>query len=586
MNKTLLLMLIDFLLLHIIHDSPWTKVDARDARAGAGTQTYAQHADELQFVRLRLREEQKDRAVAQQQLAFNRAGDADRQKKFADLQRKLLDAQESTSIASEAQKDLDRQRLVALKDANDRRELLETKVREIIEGQKHLSSMTNEVRLLTERTTKLEGDNRVLVADRSRFEADNNRLKGDNAKLTDAHEKAQNQIGDLRVNLTAANTKLSNAQTQADGLDKANRTLTGQLAQTQQERAQFKAQADGLGKQLTDEKQTSTRLQGDLTKSQTELATESARRAGAEANFVREAKVNDSLRTEIKKTLDSSIETGNSNLEITRAARQKLEDLAKAQPISPNRLFTEFLPSRVKLSMQLNRTQPAVAFIGNKPVSLPKEAQGQSEPVLIEGSQYLYALIHVSDSPFQFGNGVAGWEKASGTFVGKSPQQQVPVHWLGFLKQDPRVISVPLHKGAKTVLGVDKPYTLAKEPEKYAEALIVHEGRDYGVVEFKVEPGKPNYVRMDKPFLGGLFSRKFNPSEGDIVLSRAGELIGIMVNDKYCLVLREGDLDNLKNGYADFVVFNDKASVGAIGGKGGKLEAFSQAIQSKPGDLR
>ena len=590
MNKTLLLMLIDFLLLHIIHDSPWTKVDKHDARAGGGTQTYAQHADELQFVRLRLREEQKDRESVQQQLAFTRSSDADRQKKFADLQQKLKTAQESSSISTEAQKEIDRQRLVALKDANDRRELLETKVREIVEGQKHMSGLTNEVRLLSEKTVKLEGENRVLVGDRSRLESDNNRLKGDNTRLADSNNLAQTQIGDLKVNLTASNTKLGNALSQADGLDKANKTLTGQLGQAQTQIGDLRvnltasntklgnalSQADGLNQQLTAEKQNSAGLQGSLTKSQTDLASESTRRTGAEASFVREVKVNESLRTEIKKTLDSTEA-------MSIAARQKLEDLARAQPISPNRLFTEFLPNRVKLQMQLSRTKPVVVFQGNKPVELPREVNGVAQPVLVEGSQYLYALIHVNDSPFQFGNGAAGWEKASGAFVGRTPQQQVPVAWLGFIKDEPRVIVVPLHKGSKAVLGVNKPYSLAKEPEKYAEALIIHKGQDYGVVEFKVDPKKPNYVRMDKPLLGGLFSRKFNPSEGDIVLSRAGELLGIMVNDKYCLVLREGVLDDTKNGYSDFVVFNDKTSIGTISSK---LQSFSQAIQRKPGDLQ
>jgi hypothetical protein len=36
--------------------------------------------------------------------------------------------------------------------------------------------------------------------------------------------------------------------------------------------------------------------------------------------------------------------------------------------------------------------------------------------------------------------------------------------------------------------------------------------------------------------LKGLFG-KFNPSRGDLVFSRTGDLLGIMVNNTYCLTL-------------------------------------------------
>ena len=48
------------------------------------------------------------------------------------------------------------------------------------------------------------------------------------------------------------------------------------------------------------------------------------------------------------------------------------------------------------------------------------------------------------------------------------------------------------------------------------------------------------YVRLDRSVLKGLFG-KFNPSRGDLVFSRTGEVLGIMANDTYCLVIRKFD---------------------------------------------
>jgi hypothetical protein len=43
-------------------------------------------------------------------------------------------------------------------------------------------------------------------------------------------------------------------------------------------------------------------------------------------------------------------------------------------------------------------------------------------------------------------------------------------------------------------------------------------------------------MRMQKERFGRIFG-KFVPSEGDLVFSKQGELIGVMANDDYCLVL-------------------------------------------------
>jgi len=44
-------------------------------------------------------------------------------------------------------------------------------------------------------------------------------------------------------------------------------------------------------------------------------------------------------------------------------------------------------------------------------------------------------------------------------------------------------------------------------------------------------------VRMDRNSLKGLFG-KFNPSRGDLVFSRTGELLGVMANSTYCMMIK------------------------------------------------
>ena len=62
----------------------------------------------------------------------------------------------------------------------------------------------------------------------------------------------------------------------------------------------------------------------------------------------------------------------------------------------------------------------------------------------------------------------------------------------------------------------------------------------YGDCKFQLDVKTPDYVKLDRSFVKGLFG-KFNPSRGDLVFSRTGELLGIMANNTYCMVFHKFD---------------------------------------------
>jgi len=108
---------------------------------------------------------------------------------------------------------------------------------------------------------------------------------------------------------------------------------------------------------------------------------------------------------------------------------------------------------------------------------------------------------------------------------------------MAFIESDPRILVVPVGaEQAKTLGG--KIYALAEDPFKFQEAVLVG-AKDgyYGEAEFKLDPENPRYVKMEKKAFRKLVG-KFSPSKGDLVFSKTGELLGIMVNSSYCAVLR------------------------------------------------
>ncbi len=105
-----------------------------------------------------------------------------------------------------------------------------------------------------------------------------------------------------------------------------------------------------------------------------------------------------------------------------------------------------------------------------------------------------------------------------------------------FLQVDPRVVVVPVDAQQVAALGA-KVYPLAADPFKFPDAVLISGGgKGYGELGFKLDADHRGYVRVDNRLFKRLFG-DFAPSRGDLVFSKRGELIGVMVNSDYCALL-------------------------------------------------
>jgi hypothetical protein len=82
-------------------------------------------------------------------------------------------------------------------------------------------------------------------------------------------------------------------------------------------------------------------------------------------------------------------------------------------------------------------------------------------------------------------------------------------------------------------------YPLAADPFKFPEAVLIDGGgRGYGEVGFKLEPGETGFVRVDNRLFKRVFG-DFAPKRGDLVFAKTGELLGLMVTNDYCALLKD-----------------------------------------------
>ncbi|ACB73386.1 hypothetical protein [Opitutus terrae] len=211
--------------------------------------------------------------------------------------------------------------------------------------------------------------------------------------------------------------------------------------------------------------------------------------------------------------------------QLAESSGQLTKEIRENRPINANVLFNDFLTNRVAT----NFTAVRAGLFG------PATRQSSAQTILVSDGQQTYALLHYADTPFPRVENNYQWEKINVEFT-RPPDYRSSAKEIQFLSVDPRVVVVPLDPEQVKALGV-KIYPTALEPFKFPEAVLVSGGgQGYGEVGFKLDASQPGYVRVDNRFFRRIFG-DFAPSRGDLVLSKTGEILGIMVNSDYCAVV-------------------------------------------------
>ncbi len=205
---------------------------------------------------------------------------------------------------------------------------------------------------------------------------------------------------------------------------------------------------------------------------------------------------------------------------------QLAEEIRENRPLAPNTIFSEFVTNRVQARFDAVRS----TLLG-----IDSNRRRETETVLVTDGTNTFALCHVQETPLTLWDPGTEWEGLTGSLSRFAAA--VPIRSLIFCGDDPRVVLLPVDRGEVRQLGC-KAYRLATDPFKFQDAVLVgaREGY-YGECRFQLDLTTPDYVKLDRNFLKGLFG-KFNPSRGDLVFSRTGELLGVMVNSTYCLIIQ------------------------------------------------
>ena len=335
-------------------------------------------------------------------------------------------------------------------------------------------------------------------------------LESQRSDLAGKLETTQKQSQDLAAKMAAAE--------QDAELNRA------RLAQTQRELEEKRREAEEQARQLV-----SLNEQQAEARAKIEGLNVAVKVAEQEKVMLRETA--DTLKTQVEAERQERLRVQETTTQLAQGVGQLAEqstsltkEIRDNRPVNANTLFNDFLANRVQVSFSASRRN----FLG--PITRNKDTR----TVLVTDGSATYALVHVEDTALSLREVPENWDQLTVTF--RTGSYTASAREMSFLSVDPRMTVIPVSPAEVAALGA-KVYQIALDPFKFPEAVLIsHGGSGYGEVPFKLEPSNASYVRMDNRFVRRLLG-DFSPSRGDLVLSKTGELLGIMVNDDYCAVV-------------------------------------------------
>jgi len=386
---------------------------------------------------------------------------------------------------------------LALEDEKQTREKLttdlQTQERALAEREQRIKEFQTNLRKTEEQATRIERERAALA---QQFATAQTSLQDVQGKLSSASTEnllSKEKLESLQAELKRREQETQSLQAKLSDTEKAAQAA---LAEKQQINAQL--QVSEAEKRLTREQV--AELRGTV-------ATEREEKAKIQAHAT---------------LLATNIGT------LAQKSGELTQEIRENRPLAPNTIFNQFLTNTITA-----RFEAARSGVFGRDVTKAKSSQCI---LFTEGTQ-TFALFHVDDTPLTIWNPGTDWTKIT-TVLAHGSVAFSGVR-LSFLAQDPRVVVIPIGEAAAKQYGV-KIYKAAADPFKFQDAVIVGANDSYyGECKFQIDATTPGqYVKVDRNLLKGLFG-KFNPSRGDLVFTKTGDLLGIMVNGEYCAVLNK-----------------------------------------------
>jgi hypothetical protein len=390
---------------------------------------------------------------------------------------------QATNQSADTGKDLAAAMRVALDEESKRRQQLLSEL-----AQSKLTASQQEA-LLNQRQEQVDAYQQQLHL----REQEAQQLQEQQTSLQQQFTTAQANLQNLNQQLVASSTETQQSRDKLAETQDALRKQAEQAAALQRQLGQLAQSNQAV---LAEREQLATQLQ--VAEVEKQSATDAAAQMKEEVQVEREEKAK----------LAAGVQALASNS--TQLAQAVQDNLA----LAPNSIFNDVITNRIQASFTVSR--PGLFGDATK--------HKDTQTILVTDGTNTFAICHLQDTPLTFWNPGIDWQGLAGTLSGNLTV--LPMHSMCFEMQDPRVVLVPVSADEVRQLGC-KVYRISTDPFKFQDAVLIG-ARDgyYGECRFEIDLATPQYLKLDRNFIKGLFG-KFNPSSGDLVFSKKGEVLGI-----------------------------------------------------------
>ena len=362
-------------------------------------------------------------------------------------------------------------------------------------------------------------------------ERDRSSLEASVAMSRQELDYSQKRLEVLNELLTQRDQALGQAQQQQLELQRQ-----GEIARQRNEQLEATLQKTDLQKRLLEER---------LRERESSLTQYTEKVRGLEQQYQSAMQRSATLSADLKAAVDErrrieeTLALAKSEVGVKRVDKEIIETIANTanslrkemtkskQPVSANSLYQQFQDNWVSIEFTTNPQGPD---------SWKRESPQPS--ILLTDGQQTYALLHIDNTPLRLTGFKAGWPEALFVVL-KTRQKSIFIPKLHFLAAEPRVLVIPVPAGYAEAAGVT-PFNLTDDPFNYAKAIMIANNRagQYGETKLTIDPRSEQYLKILREPFSSLFDNSI-PASSDLLFSRTGTFIGLMVNRQYCHLMED-----------------------------------------------
>jgi hypothetical protein len=420
-------------------------------------------------------------------------------------------------------------------DLTQTRENLQEKARQLAEREAALESTqfdlaatTAQAEALARTKAQIEAEQAALAEEKARLEAERNRLAERFDRTRSELEATKSQqvelvstLGQLKEESSVAKERLNQSEEALIAREIALAEREAALRAAEEEKARLTAEREALNRQLEVAQAERRLLQANLTQEQAEKVQLQREKEEAFA-------LADRLTDNVSQLGQGVNQLGAGVSTLTQASEDIKKEIEAARPQTMSEIFTRF---------QNNRASLRFTAVERGLFGAENTQTYESKSILIrDENDETYLVTHSANSPFAFGKNANNLLAAS--LEVSLGNRRFPASQIGFLSTDPRILFIPLPQSVVNASGLET-FPLALQPERWEEAVLVkNDESNFGRTGFRRLTESERFLKMDRPTLGQLFA-DFASSRGDLAFTKNSQFIGLLTDTEHAVVIND-----------------------------------------------